>query len=360
MKISPVVDRDGLAEFVEFPRTIYADDPSWVPPLREQVYRELTDHSAFARYARKQLFVCEDEGRIAGRIAALVNPRLVSATGEVMGQLGYFECVNDASIASALVDAGIDWLRAQHVKHVIGPMNGGAHRAHRLMTRGFDRPPYLFEPRNPAYYPRLFERCGFVPVGRWYGYEMNRHGAIEQLARLERILGRRPAPVRIEELQTGQSQETMVRVHRVLDRCWAGHVGYASLDLDEFVEVFGGALSIMDPGQVAAFVQDGEDAGFAFVYPDYVDDVRALDGSAGKWGHWLGTSRPNRIVLSTAALVPAARHSTAATAQVAWAFRQAVSGEFDECVLSLVIEGFLSRIEEPTREHTLYARAIGA
>jgi hypothetical protein len=221
-------------------------------------------------------------------------------------------------------------------------------------------PPYLFEPRNPAYYPRLFERCGFVPVGRWYGYEMNRHGAIEQLARLERILGRRPAPVRIEELQTGQSQETMVRVHRVLDRCWAGHVGYASLDLDEFVEVFGGALSIMDPGQVAAFVQDGEDAGFAFVYPDYVDDVRALDGSAGKWGHWLGTSRPNRIVLSTAALVPAARHSTAATAQVAWAFRQAVSGEFDECVLSLVIEGFLSRIEEPTREHTLYARAIGA
>lgn len=358
MKITPVTDRDGLAEFVEFPRTVYADDPLWVPPLREQIFRELTDHSAFARYARTQLFACEDNGRIAGRIAALVNPRLVNGSGDVMGQLGYFECVNDADIASALVNAGIDWLRTEQIKQVVGPMNGGAHRTHRFMTRGFDRPPYLFEPRNPSYYPSLFERCGFVPVGRWYGYEMNRQRAIEQLARLDRILGRRPAPGRIEELQTGQSQETLVRVHRVLDRCWAGHVGYASLDLDEFAEVFAGALSIMGPGQVSAFVQDGEDAGFAFVYPDYVEDVRALNGSATRWGHWLGASQPRRIVLSTAALVPAARHSTAATAQLAWAFRRAVSDGFDECVLSLVIEGFLSRIDEPIREHTLYARAI--
>ena len=81
MKIVPVSDGNGLTEFIEFPWTIYAGDPMWVPPLREQVFCELSGASAFSRYGRNQLFVCEADGRIAGRIAALVNPRLVDRSG---------------------------------------------------------------------------------------------------------------------------------------------------------------------------------------------------------------------------------------------------------------------------------------
>jgi hypothetical protein len=89
-----------------------------------------------------------------------------------------------------------------------------------------------------------------------------------------------------------------------------------------------------------------------------VDDVRALDGHATGWGRWLGTSRPRRIVLSTAALTPDARKSSAASAIMAWAFRRAVTDGYDEVVASLVVEGFLSKVGELTREHALYARAL--
>lgn len=84
----------------------------------------------------------------------------------------------------------------------------------------------------------------------------------------------------MEELTTGQSQETLVRVHRLMNACWAGHVGYAPLDFDEFAEVFAGLLAIIGPGNVIALVREGQDGGFAFIYPDYVDDVRALGGHA--------------------------------------------------------------------------------
>jgi hypothetical protein len=149
-----------------------------------------------------------------------------------------------------------------------------------------------------------------------------------------------------------------VRLHRLLDRCWNGHTGYASIDLDEFAEVFGGLLAIMGPGHVSVFVQDGEDVGFAFVYPDYAEDVRALDGHAGGWGGWLGTSRATRIVVSTSALVPEARRSSAAMAQVAWGLRHAIAGGFKDVVVALVVEGWLSRIGEQTTEHTLYGRRL--
>jgi hypothetical protein len=45
-------------------------------------------------------------------------------------------------------------------------------------------------------------------------------------------------------------------------------------------------------------------------------------------------------------------------AQVAWGLRHAVAGGFDDIVVALVVEGWLSKIGEQTREYTLYARAL--
>src|SRR5262245_37511098 len=151
MNIVRVSDRRSLEEFIEFSWTVNQGDPLWVPPLREKIFHELSGASAFSRYGRFELFLCEAEGRLAGRIAALVNPRLLDSGGHVLGQLGYFESVDEPDVASALIGAGLDWLRTQQVAQVMGPMNGGAHRTHRFLTRGFDRAPFLFEPRNPPY-----------------------------------------------------------------------------------------------------------------------------------------------------------------------------------------------------------------
>jgi hypothetical protein len=224
------------------------------------------------------------------------------------------------------------------------------------MTRGFEMKPFLFEPRNPPYYPTLFKQCGFTPVHRWFSYEFNRQQAGSLVEQYDRVLRRRPAPGQIEELSLDSPEEVTVRIHRLLDPCWADHVGYTSLELEEFAEVFRGGLSIMSPGNISVFRQNSHDAGFVFTYPDYGDDVRALQGRLAGWGQWLGKSRPKRIVLHTAALVPEVRKSSAALAQVAWAFRRSFEDGFEEFIAAIVVQGFLSRIGEPTREYALYAR----
>jgi len=115
----------------------------------------------------------------------------------------------------------------------------------------------------------------------------------------------------------------------------------------------------MDRGHVSAFEVDGEDVGFAFIYPDYAEDVRALGGDAEGWGRWLGKSRATRIVVSTSALIPEARRSSAALAQVVWGLQHAVAEDFNDAVVALVVEGWLSRIGEQTREYALYGRTLG-
>jgi hypothetical protein len=358
IKIVRADGSDGLAQFMDFPPTVYRGDPFWIPPLREQILHELSAASVFSRYGRFQLFMCEANGRMAGRIAALVNPKLVDRHGSVLGQLGYFECIDDTSVAAALIDAGLDWLGSQGAREVLAPMNGGAHRAHRLLTRGFDEEPFLFEPRNPRYYPRLFEQCGFSVAYRWFGYELNRDDAAVRLSQLERVLSRRPPPGVVEELDTGRGAEIVHRLHRLLDGCWLGHVGYAPIDLEEFAEVFRGGLSIMSRGNIAVFVQDGRDSGLALTYPDYAAEVRALDGSAAGWGRWLGQARPKRLVLHTAALLQEVRHTSAAMALLAWSFRRAWSDGFEDLLVALAVEGFLGKVGKQTREYALYSRTV--
>jgi hypothetical protein len=358
MTIVPVGSQEGLSEFIEFPWTVYAGDQAWVPPLREQVLFDVSGASAFSRYGRFQPFLCEQNGRVLGRIAALVNPRLRGRTDAVLGQLGYFECLDDPGAAAALVGAGLEWLRGQGVREVIGPMNGGAHKSHRLMTRGFDTDPFLFEPRNPPYYPALFEACGFAPVRRWYTYELTLARARDLVARYDRVLARRPPPGVIEAVPPARAQEVISRIHALLDRCWAGHVGYASLDLEEFGEVFAGGLTLMSPGNLGIATQDGRDSGFVWTFPDYVAEVRALNGHASEWGRWLGVSRPERLIMHTSALAPEARSTSAAMALVAFALRAGERGGFEQLLAAVAVEGFLSDIGDRTREYTLYGRAI--
>jgi hypothetical protein len=52
------------------------------------------------------------------------------------------------------------------------------------------------------------------------------------------------------------------------------------------------------------------------------------------------------------------RKSSAATAQVAWGFRHVLAGQFEELILAIVVEGFLGKIGEQTREYALYARSV--
>jgi GNAT superfamily N-acetyltransferase len=281
-----------------------------------------------------------------------------------LGQLGYFECEDDASVAGALLDAGAAWLRAQGAREIVGPINGGAHRAHRLMTRGFEREPFLFEPRNPPFYVGLWESHGFRPVHTWRSYEVSR----EQLAPLEALIRRGADRDRasgshegVELDPRGDARGVLARIHPLLDRAWAGHTGYSSLDPDELAETFGGLLTLMD-GHCAGVARhaSGHDDGFAFMYPDYVAEVRALAGDATRWGSWLGGAIPPRLVLHTVAVVPEARRTGAPFTLMEYGLRYFLSGGFRELVVALVTEEFrlFERVTEATREYALFGRAL--
>ena len=246
------VAAEHVPAFVDLGFAIGARDPRFVPPMRQVLLAELSGQSAFARYGLMELFAAERGGAIVARAAAIVNPRLTVPGGAPLGQIGYFEAEDDVEAVRALFGACFASLEARGARAVTGPMNGGAHRAHRLMTRGFERDPFLFEPRNPPWYPRLFEENGFARAHTWASHELDA-GEIDRVARvLERASRALPQRATMIEPLDPHAPETYARLHELLDRVWAGHVGYAPIDRDELAEVIGGAFALMTPRGIRA------------------------------------------------------------------------------------------------------------
>ncbi|MBI4616357.1 MAG: hypothetical protein HY720_22290 [Planctomycetes bacterium] len=360
------IGQGRLGDFLDLSLSLHAGDPEWIPPLRAPLLRELAGLDAFGRYGTIQAFLCEKDGRPAGRVAALLNSRLRDASGAVLGQVGYFECADDERVAGALLESAFAWLRERGAREAWGPMNGGAHRTHRLLSRGFERSPFLFEPRNPPYYPRLFENHGFRRIHTWRGFDLPApafRAAVLENRGLDLAVRRAGKRYRVDHPDPGTPGSTLPRMHVLLDRVWAGHVGYSSLDLGEFTEIFGPVLALLDPWHVFILVdgEDGRDVGCAFAYPDYSAEVRQLSGDASGWGSWLGRGeRPRRLVMHTVALVPEARGSGAVYLALVEAVERLVQDGYEEAQVALVTEDwrFFETTFAPTREYALYARSL--
>ena len=171
-------------KFIEFGYSLYRRDARRIPPFRRDIARQLSPDFFF--YAKQgndhRHFLAYRDGRVAGRVSAMVNAEIKDDDQTPVGLVGFYECVEDDAIAAALLDAARDWLRAEHrLRRVRGPMNFDFWHGYRFLTRGFDRAPFHGEPDNKPYYPEQFARYGFVPRRAWDSIEINGRETLEAL-----------------------------------------------------------------------------------------------------------------------------------------------------------------------------------
>ncbi|WP_345402427.1 hypothetical protein [Nonomuraea salmonea] len=157
----PVRDRRGLRAFVELPYLLHGDDPHFVPPLRGEC-RWLLDRrrNPFFAYGDAELFTVTAGGRVAGRVAAVHNPRHNAAHGGRDGFFGQFACADDPAVAAALLGAAARWARERGLTSLAGPVNFTMNDECGLLVDGFGERPAVMMPYNPPYYRDLLEGCG--------------------------------------------------------------------------------------------------------------------------------------------------------------------------------------------------------
>ena len=119
--------------------------------------------SPFFEHSDAALFLARDAtSEPVGRIAAIRFNRHLEMYGDGVGFFGFFECVDDESVAGRLFAAAAEWLRGQGLQRMRGPASFTINEEIGLLIENFDEPPTLLTTWNPPYYRRLVESAGLA------------------------------------------------------------------------------------------------------------------------------------------------------------------------------------------------------
>ncbi len=161
-----------LNQFIKFPWTIYKGNKNWVPPLISDMKKKLK-----AKLDGSALFLALDGKKAVGRLLVSYDEKLNIKKNEKTGYFSLFECINDFTVAKALFDKGMAWLREQGINFVRGPFpiggsDGDEYKG--LLVNCFDEPPYIMNSYNPEYYQDLITKYGFRKDYDLFAYHLDK------------------------------------------------------------------------------------------------------------------------------------------------------------------------------------------
>jgi hypothetical protein len=225
---------DGFAGFTGLAREIYKDDPRWrVRPDDETIRMLDRAMNPYWRQADRALFLARENGRVVGRIAAMIDPEVMRQHGSREGFFGFFECHDDPATAGALLDAAADWLAGRGCDTMHGPFEPlPDFDGFGLLVDGFDEAQVTSEPFNPEFYPRLFVQAGMQQEEDYLAFRniIVENPVFEKtMARVEKILARHnEVTVRSFDVVHFDRDEEIVR--EILTRSFEHQPLYSSLD----------------------------------------------------------------------------------------------------------------------------------
>ncbi len=268
--IRPVKTSRDEKAFIKFQWTIYKDNPNWVPPLLMD-RKKLIDKkkNPFYTHARMELFLAERDGQIVGRIGAIVNDNHNKEHHENIGFFGFFECIDDQSVANLLFDTAKDWLKKQGVTAMRGPASPSVNDEYGLLIDGFDKPPAILMTYNPEYYRRLIESYGFAKLKDLYAYYV--HGDTvfaEKLVRVTELVKQRSG-VTFRQINMKDFENEVKIIRELYNRGWESNWGEVPMTPEEFDYVAKDLKAIVDSRVVIIAEAKGKPVGFSLSLPDY-------------------------------------------------------------------------------------------
>ncbi|MBP1648370.1 MAG: hypothetical protein H6Q30_1815 [Bacteroidetes bacterium] len=267
--LRPVRTKKDETRFIKFQWTINEGNPHWVPPLLMD-RRKLIDRKGnpFYKHAEMEMFLAERDGAPVGRIAAIVNDNHIKEHNEKVGFFGFFECINDQTVANLLFDAARSWLKSRGMEAMRGPASPSVNDEYGLLVDGFDQSPFILMPYNPSYYAKLIEEYGLKKEKDLFAFGLDSKKVFAgKLTRVTEIVKKREELV-VRSLNMKDFDREIKVIHNLYTRAWSHNWGEVPLTDDEFAYMAKDLKPLVDPELVVIAESKGKPVGFGLSLPD--------------------------------------------------------------------------------------------
>lgn len=162
--IAEVKTKQQEESFLLLPVELYKNTLYWVRPLDKDILKvfDPDKNPCFKDGECVRWLLNDEKGKCVGRVAAFINGHTCRLDKYSVGQMGFFECIDDQQAAFMLFDKCSEWLKGKGMEAMEGPVNFGERLEWwGLLVDGFDQYPNYSMPYTHSYYVPFFENYGF-------------------------------------------------------------------------------------------------------------------------------------------------------------------------------------------------------
>ena len=192
--VKTVETRRDLRVFVKFPLSLYKDCPHYVPGLFTDEMATLNPaKNPMGRYSKSRLFLAYKDGKVVGRVAAIINEIANKNWNHAEVRFGWIDFIDDKEVSRALLEAVIAYGKENGMTQISGPLGFTDFDNEGCVVEGFDDISSFALRFNYPYYGEHFEALGMTKVNDWLEYRIYipETGVPEKITRAADIVSQR-------------------------------------------------------------------------------------------------------------------------------------------------------------------------
>ena len=245
VEIKKVSNKAELKKFIRFNYEFYKHNPYSVPDLYDDMLNTFSPQkNAAFEFCEADYFLAMRDGKIVGRVAAIINHRANETWNKKVVRFGWIDFVDDLDVSRALIDTVKQWGRERGMNEIEGPLGFTDMDAEGMLIDGFDQLSTMATIYNYPYYPEHMNLLGLERSADWVEMKVYIPDAIpEKHKRISAIIAQkyklhiRKITSRKEIKETGIAHD----IFRLINKAYTPLFNYSQMterQIDQYVNMY--------------------------------------------------------------------------------------------------------------------------
>ncbi len=315
IEIRKVSDKSALNDFIRFNYSLYKNNPYSVPDLWDDMINTLSPEKnpAFEFCEADYFLAYNEQGKLVGRVAAIINHRCNETWNEKAVRFGWIDFIDDPEVSAALIKAVTDWGKERGMNCLKGPLGFTDMDAEGMLIEGFDQLSTMATIYNHPYYPEHMEKLGMEKDADWVEFKIYIPESIpEKMQRISALISRKYGlkVKKLKNMKEVREKGYGQKIFELINESYAPLYGFSRMtkkQIDKYVDTY---LPVLDLRMVTLIEDEaGEIVAVGISMPSMSQALQKAKGRMLPFGWWhllkaLKIKKPNVLDLLLVGIKP--------------------------------------------------------
>ncbi|MCL1666940.1 GNAT family N-acetyltransferase [Elizabethkingia ursingii] len=289
ISLKKVINDKMLTDFIQFPMTLYKNNPNYVPALindEKQIW-DPKENPALA-YSEAELYLAYKNNQVVGRIAVMINHKEGQELNIHKVRFGWIDFIDDVNVSKTLIEKAIEYAKQHNINKIEGPMGFTNLDKAGMLTMGFDKLATMIGIYNFDYYPQHLEQLGLVKEKEWVEFELAFPEVLsEKVIKFNDLIKEK---YQLKVLKFNSKKEILPLVEpmfQLLDETYKGLSTYTPITPQQIQTYKEKYFGFIDKDFIVC-ITDANDKliSFAITMPSYSKALQKANGKLFPFGWW--------------------------------------------------------------------------